>query len=92
MKLYFRPGPNSAWYLINAWTGNIASWVGEEIDIEERGRILYGNSNLFLTDTFQMAFEGIVSGGRGTYIDSVAIKEDDIVNKYVKRKRGILTA
>jgi hypothetical protein len=85
LRLFFRPGPNSDWYLIETWNGNVTTWTGEEIDIEERGRILFGNSNLFLTDTFQIGFEGIVGPGRGVYLDSVSVREDDVVAKYVKR-------
>ena len=78
LKLFFRAGPNSSWDLIEEWTSDISEWVDEIVDIENKGA-------KYLTDTFQIAFEGIIGNGYGVYIDSVTVKEDDVVPMFVKK-------
>lgn len=77
LKLYFRAGPNSTWDLIEAWTTPIDFWKDEVYDIADLGE-------KYLTDTFQIAFEGIIGNGYGVYIDSVSVLEEDLVSMFVK--------
>jgi hypothetical protein len=77
LRLFFRVGPNSEWNLIHSWESDISDWKDEIFDIEDI-------DEKYLTDSFQLAFEGIIGNGYGVYIDSVTVKEDTIVNKFVK--------
>ena len=77
LRILFRSAPSAEWEVIQEWTNNLATWYEETYDIETRG--LH-----FLTDSFQIAFEGIVGPGYGVYVDSITVKEDTILQKYVK--------
>jgi hypothetical protein len=78
LRLLFREAPSKSWDVINSWTSNIDFWKDEIFDIEDI-------NEKYLTDSFQIAFEGIIGNGYGVYVDSVTVKEDTVVYKYVKR-------
>ncbi len=78
LKLFFRRNEASPWTLIKTYTGNIDNWDEDIIDIKTI-------SPNYFTDDFQFAFQGIVGNGYGVYVDSVSVREDTVVNKYVKR-------
>ncbi len=78
LRLLFRESPSSNWDMIQEWTSDIAYWKDEVFDIEDI-------DTKYLTDSFQLAFEGIVGNGFGVYVDSITVKEDTIVQKFVKK-------
>ncbi len=78
LRLLFRESASSNWDVIHEWTSDIAYWKDEVFDIEDI-------DTKYLTDSFQLAFEGIVGNGFGVYVDSVTVKEDTIVQKFVKK-------
>ncbi len=79
LNLYFRAGPNSSWDLIETWNkSSIEYWKEEFYDIHTIG-------DIYLTDTFQIAFEGVVGNGYGVYIDSISVKEEEEVERFVKK-------
>jgi hypothetical protein len=82
LELFFRDKPSSSWVSVIKWATNIASWKDEIYDIEA---IAKAKGVEFLTDSFQIAFEGTIGNGYGVYIDSVSVREDTIVQKYVKK-------
>lgn len=78
LKLLFRAGPHSPWEKIEDWKSSISFWQEEVYDIADL-------NEKYLTDTFQLAFEGIIGNGYGVYIDSVTVLEEEIVPKFVKK-------
>ena len=77
LGLYFRSSPEEEWDLIDQWTTNVDYWKDEIYDIADI-------DSKYLTDSFQLAFEGIIGNGYGVYVDSVTVREDTIVQKFVK--------
>lgn len=77
LRLLFRSSPSADWDVIESWTTDIPYWDNEIYDIASI-------DEKYLTDSFQLAFEGIVGNGYGVYLDSVTVKEDTIVQKFVK--------
>ncbi|MBN2485021.1 MAG: T9SS type A sorting domain-containing protein [Bacteroidales bacterium] len=77
LRLLFRAGPNSQWNVIESWTDDISYWKEEVYDIANIG-------SQYLSDTFQIAFEGIIGNGYGVYIDSVSVLEEESVPMFVK--------
>ena len=78
LKMYFRSSPSANWDLIHSWTSDISYWKDEIFDIGSIG-------TKYLTDSFQIAFEGVIGNGYGVYLDSITVHEDAVVQKFVKR-------
>lgn len=78
LKLCYRAGPKSPWVVIEKWKNPINYWDEEIFNIADKG-------SKYLTDTFQLAFEGIIGNGYGVYVDSVTVLEEESVKKYVKK-------
>lgn len=78
LRLLFRTSPSAEWDLIQEWTNDISYWKDETFDIENI-------DTKYLTDSFQLSLEGVVGNGFGVYLDSITVKEEAIVEKYVKK-------
>lgn len=75
--LYFRSAPSAEWEQIREYTTEAKPWLEKTISIDVEGE-------RFLSDSFQIAFEGAVSKDYGVYLDSITVKEDAILPKFVK--------
>jgi hypothetical protein len=78
LYLFFRVGPNSHWDTIFNWNSAIEPWAEEIFDIEDI-------DEKYLTDSFQIGFQAYVGTGYGIYLDSITVKEDAVLDKFVKK-------
>ena len=78
LSVLFRKGPASPWEIIREYTDPVNGWNEGVIELADEGYSEY------FTDTFQIAFSGIIGNGWGIFIDGVELYDSADIPKYVK--------
>jgi hypothetical protein len=77
LLILFKAGSSAPWDTITRYTDRLDNWTKHVFNIDEV-------DPKYLCENFQIGFLGYANSGHGVCIDSVVLKETEIIDKYIK--------